>query len=56
MQKFLAASTCFLYLVAAGLFSKGVWHLEANEVRGFPTDMLFDDKYMHKYSQILLGT
>ncbi|ELQ35973.1 plasma membrane iron permease [Pyricularia oryzae] len=31
MQKFLAASTCFLYLVAAGLFSKGVWHLEANE-------------------------
>lgn len=25
----LIASTCFLYLVGAGLFSKGVWHLEA---------------------------
>ncbi|KAL9037864.1 MAG: hypothetical protein Q9180_003480 [Flavoplaca navasiana] len=26
---FLIVSTCFLYLVAAGLFSKGVWFLEA---------------------------
>lgn len=24
-------STCLLYLVAAGLFSKGIWHLEANQ-------------------------
>ncbi|KAH8896710.1 iron permease FTR1 family protein [Thozetella sp. PMI_491] len=29
IQYFLIASTCFLYLVGAGLFSKGVWHLEA---------------------------
>lgn len=30
LQIFLIASTCFLYLVAAGLFSRGVWYLEAN--------------------------
>lgn len=30
MQIFLVVSTCFLYLVAAGLFSKGVWNLEQN--------------------------
>ena len=30
MQIFLVASTCFLYLVAAGLFSKVVWDLEMN--------------------------
>lgn len=30
LQIFLVASTCFLYLVAAGLFSKGVWSLEQN--------------------------
>lgn len=29
LQAFLIASTCVLYLVAAGLFSKGVWYLEA---------------------------
>ncbi|KAJ9149999.1 Plasma membrane iron permease 2 [Pleurostoma richardsiae] len=29
IQYFLIVSTCFLYLVGAGLFSKGVWHLEA---------------------------
>ncbi|KAG6025105.1 hypothetical protein E4U41_001606 [Claviceps citrina] len=29
LQIFLVASTCLLYLVAAGLFSRGVWHLEA---------------------------
>ncbi|EPE03037.1 plasma membrane iron permease [Ophiostoma piceae UAMH 11346] len=29
IQYLLVASTCFLYLVGAGLFSKGVWHLEA---------------------------
>ncbi|CAK7234002.1 high-affinity iron permease [Sporothrix bragantina] len=29
IQYLLIASTCFLYLVGAGLFSKGVWHLEA---------------------------
>lgn len=28
LQIFLVASTCFLYLVAAGLLSKGVWNLE----------------------------
>lgn len=28
LQLFLVAATCFLYLVAAGLFSKGVWQLE----------------------------
>lgn len=30
MQIFLIVSTCFLYLVAAGLFSKAVWYFEAN--------------------------
>lgn len=30
LQFFLIVSTCFLYLVAAGLFSRGVWYLEAN--------------------------
>jgi FTR1 family protein len=30
LQVFLVVSTCFLYLVAAGLFSKGVWKLEQN--------------------------
>ncbi|RLV90391.1 Iron transporter FTH1 [Spathaspora sp. JA1] len=28
LQWFLVCSTCFLYLVAAGLFSKGVWNFE----------------------------
>ncbi|CRK41693.1 hypothetical protein BN1723_015964 [Verticillium longisporum] len=31
IQYFLVFSTCFLYLVAAGLLSKGVWHLEAHQ-------------------------
>ncbi|KAM0323901.1 hypothetical protein ACHAQA_008482 [Verticillium albo-atrum] len=31
IQYFLVFSTCFLYLVAAGLFSKGAWHLEAHQ-------------------------
>ncbi|KAH7389823.1 iron permease FTR1/Fip1/EfeU [Pyrenochaeta sp. MPI-SDFR-AT-0127] len=30
LQIFLVVSTCFLYLVAAGLFSKGVWNFEQN--------------------------
>ncbi|KAF2265176.1 iron permease FTR1 [Lojkania enalia] len=30
LQIFLIISTCFLYLVAAGLFSKGVWDFEQN--------------------------
>ncbi|KAJ9486892.1 hypothetical protein VN97_g6437 [Penicillium thymicola] len=30
MQIFLIISTCFLYLIAAGLFSRGVWYLENN--------------------------
>lgn len=28
LQVFLISSTCFLYLVAAGLFSKGIWNFE----------------------------
>lgn len=32
LQIFLVVSTCFLYLVAAGLFSKGVWNFEQNAV------------------------
>ncbi|KAK6204398.1 iron permease [Scheffersomyces amazonensis] len=31
LQWFLVTSTCFLYLVAAGLFSKGVWHIELQQ-------------------------
>lgn len=30
LQLFLIVSTCFLYLVAAGLFSRGIWYFEAN--------------------------
>ena len=30
LQFFLIASTCFLYLVAAGLFSRAIWYLEQN--------------------------
>ncbi|KAB8268213.1 iron permease FTR1/Fip1/EfeU [Aspergillus minisclerotigenes] len=30
LQYFLIISTCFLYLVAAGLFSRAVWYLENN--------------------------
>ena len=32
IQIFLIASTCFLYLVAAGLLSRAVWLFEMNEV------------------------
>jgi high-affinity Fe2+/Pb2+ permease len=32
IQTFLIISTCFLYLVAAGLFSKAVWLFEDNKV------------------------
>ncbi|KAI5959525.1 BUR1 [Candida theae] len=31
LQWFLISSTCFLYLVAAGLFSKGVWSFELQQ-------------------------
>ncbi|KAI0137115.1 putative iron transferase [Xylariales sp. AK1849] len=31
LQYFLVASTCLLYLVAAGLFSRAVWYLEAQQ-------------------------
>lgn len=31
MQIFLVISTCFLYLVAAGLFSRAVWYFEAQK-------------------------
>jgi high-affinity iron transporter len=30
MQVFLIISTCILYLIAAGLFSRGVWYFETN--------------------------
>ena len=32
IQTFLIVSTCFLYLVASGLFSKAVWDFEINAV------------------------
>ena len=32
IQTFLIISTCFLYLVAAGLFSRAVWKFEENIV------------------------
>lgn len=31
LQYFLVISTCCLYLVGAGLFSKGVWYIEAQK-------------------------
>ncbi|KAG8528907.1 uncharacterized protein KY384_006596 [Bacidia gigantensis] len=31
MQIFLIISTCFLYLIAAGLFSKAIWYFEAHK-------------------------
>lgn len=31
VRMFLIVSTCFLYLVAAGLFSKGVWNIELQQ-------------------------
>jgi len=31
LQFFLIVSTCLLYLVAAGLFSKAIWFFEAQE-------------------------
>jgi high-affinity iron transporter len=31
VQYFLLVPTCLLYLMAAGLFSKGIWHLEAHQ-------------------------
>lgn len=31
LQYFLVASTCLLYLVAAGLFSRAVWYFEAQQ-------------------------
>ena len=38
IQTFLIISTCFLYLVAAGLFSKAVWLFETHKVRHPYTD------------------
>jgi high-affinity iron transporter len=41
LQYFLIISTCLLYLVAAGLFSRGVWYLQAqawNKVVGSDAD------------------
>ena len=36
IQTFLIISTCFLYLVAAGLFSKAVWAFEIHKVSESP--------------------
>lgn len=36
IQIFLIVSTCFLYLVAAGLFTKSVWLFEQDKV-GYST-------------------
>jgi high-affinity iron transporter len=41
LQYFLIISTCLLYLVAAGLFSRGVWYLQAqawNKIVGGDAD------------------
>ena len=38
IQTFLIISTCFLYLVAAGLFSKAVWDFEINAVSAVSLD------------------
>jgi high-affinity Fe2+/Pb2+ permease len=40
IQTFLIISTCFLYLVAAGLFSKAVWLFEDNKVSYISTSLL----------------
>ena len=37
IQTFLIASTCFLYLVAAGLFSKAIGFFGNNEVSHLPS-------------------
>lgn len=31
LQVFLVASTCLLYLVAAGLFTRAIWYLETQQ-------------------------
>lgn len=43
IKTFLIVSTGFLYLVAAGLFSKGVWHLEANDVSSKILSSIFSE-------------
>ncbi|KAL1650668.1 high-affinity iron permease [Diplodia intermedia] len=40
LQIFLIISTCFLYLVAAGLFSKAVWSLEMHRVSKLSPDWI----------------
>lgn len=40
LQIFLIISTCFLYLVAAGLFSKSVWDFEMHKVSGYSVAQL----------------
>lgn len=39
IQTFLIISTCVLYLVAAGLFSRGIWAIESDAVRSRSTDL-----------------
>ena len=41
IQIFLIVSTCFLYLVAAGLFSKAVWYFEAHKVSRVVTTVTY---------------
>lgn len=43
LQIFLVISTCFLYLVAAGLFSKAVWNFEMNAVSFSPQSYKVSD-------------
>jgi high-affinity iron transporter len=34
LQLFLVVSTCFLYIVAAGLFSRSIWYFEQQKWNG----------------------
>ena len=44
IQFFLVVSTCFLYLIAAGLFSKAVWYFESDKVSILDRVSLKDDQ------------
>ena len=51
IQIFLIISTCFLYLVAAGLFSKAVWDFEINKVRIQSNKEVCRDSYLVSVEQ-----
>lgn len=42
IQTFLIISTSFLYLVAAGLFSRSIWLFEANKVSCWERRLMLD--------------